>query len=348
MDKYVEHVENAVEDVQKGHYARNPRLSTRYCGFRPEEKLILVFFSAVSRDFSLWKDYTEPRTGRRAGLWKLCGEGETMQKKSSRTVLESGRVKFVRLDKIRPNPSQPRRVFDPTGLQELADSIRQYGILQPLTVRRMPGGLELVAGERRLRAAKLAGLREVPCIFVTVDEIESGMLALVENLQRRDLDYIEEAEGLARLMRLYGLSQEQAAMKVGKSQSAVANKLRLLKHPPQVLEALRKGGFSERHARALLRLPVELRLEALEVMGAKAMTVAQAEQYIESLLHPATPAVHKPKYVLRDVRIFLNSLDKNVEIIRSAGIPCDLGREETEQEIVLTIRLPKSRPGKSA
>ena len=137
-------------------------------------------------------------------------------------------------------------------------------------------------------------------------------------------------------------------MKVGKSQSAVANKLRLLKHPPQVLEALRKGGFSERHARALLRLPVELRLEALEVMGAKAMTVAQAEQYIESLLHPATPAVHKPKYVLRDVRIFLNSLDKNVEIIRSAGIPCDLGREETEQEIVLTIRLPKSRPGKSA
>ena len=271
-----------------------------------------------------------------------------MQDKRNRTVLESGRVRFVHLDKIRPNPSQPRRVFDPTGLQELADSIRQYGILQPLTVRRMPGGLELVAGERRVRAAKLGGLKEVACIFVTGDEVQSGMLALVENLQRRDLDYIEEAEGLARLMRLYGLSQEQAAMKVGKSQSAVANKLRLLKHPPQVLEALRKGGFSERHARALLRLPVEGRLEALEVMAAKQMTVAQAEQYIESLLKPAAQPQSKPKYIFRDVRVFLNSLDRDLDLIRSAGIPCDLGREETEQEIVLTIRLPKTRPGRTA
>src|SRR5699024_6349098 len=119
------------------------------------------------------------------------------------------------------------------------------------------------------------------------------------------------------------------AMKVGKSQSAVANKLRLLKHPPQVLEALRKGGFSERHARALLRLPVELRLEALEVMGAKAMTVAQAEQYIESLLKPTAQPQSKPKYIFRDVRVFLNSLDRDLDLIRSAGIPCDLGREET-------------------
>ena len=266
-----------------------------------------------------------------------------MQKKSSRTVLESGRVKFVRLDKIRPNPSQPRRVFDPTGLQELADSIRQYGILQPLTVRRMPGGLELVAGERRLRAAKLAGLREVPCIFVTVDEIESGMLALVENLQRRDLDYIEEAEGLARLMRLYGLSQEQAAMKVGKSQSAVANKLRLLKHPPQVLEALRKGGFSERHARALLRLPVEGRLEALEVMAAKQMTVAQAEQYVESLLAD-TQRQEPPRrggYIVKDVRLFLNSIRHSVDVMRRSGVAADVERQETEEAITLTVRIPK-------
>lgn len=271
-----------------------------------------------------------------------------MQKKISRTLLESGRVKFVRLEKLRPNPSQPRRVFDPDGLQELAASIKTYGILQPLTVRRTASGLELIAGERRLRAAKLAGLKEVPCIFVTADEIESGMLALVENLQRRDLDYIEEAEGLARLMRLYGLSQEQAAQKVGKSQSAVANKLRLLKHPPQVLEALRKGGFSERHARALLRLPVELRLDALAVMSARTMTVAQAEQYIESLLKPQPVQTKQPKFLFRDVRVFLNSLDRDVALIRSAGIPCDLGRQETEQEIVLTIRLPKGKPEKTA
>ena len=264
-----------------------------------------------------------------------------MDKRTGRPVVESGRVRLVRLEKIRPNPAQPRRVFDPEGLQELASSIGQYGILQPLTVRRTAAGLELVAGERRLRAAKLAGLKEVPCIFVTADEIKSGMLALVENLQRRDLDYIEEAEGLARLMRLFGLSQEQAAQKVGKSQSAVANKLRLLKHPPQVLEALRQGNFSERHARALLRLPVEKRLEALGVMAARSMTVAQSEQYIDSLLRPPT-AARQPKYVFRDVRVFLNSLNRDLALIRSAGIACDLGQEETEQEIVLTIRLPKA------
>lgn len=264
-----------------------------------------------------------------------------MQKKAGRTVLESGRVQFVRIERIRPNPSQPRRVFDPAGLQELAESIRQYGVLQPLTVRRLPDGLELVAGERRLRAARLAGLREVPCIFVAVDEVQSGMLALVENLQRRDLDYIEEAEGLARLMRLYGLSQEQAAAQVGKSQSAVANKLRLLKHPPQVLDALRENHLSERHARALLRLPVERRLEAIGVIVARSMTVAQTEQYIDGLLAAKEPAARPPKFVFRDVRMFLNTLNRNLELIRSAGIACDCGREETDREIVLTIRLPK-------
>ena len=271
-----------------------------------------------------------------------------MQKKDGRAVLESGRVQFVRIERIRPNPSQPRRVFDPAGLQELAASIRQYGVLQPLTVRKLPDGLELVAGERRLRAARLAGLREVPCIFVSVDEIQSGMLALVENLQRRDLDYIEEAEGLARLMRLYGLSQEQAAAQVGKSQSAVANKLRLLKHPPQVLDALRENHLSERHARALLRLPVERRLEAISVIVARNMTVAQTEQYIDGLLAVKEPPVKQPKFVFRDVRVFLNSLNRNLELIRSAGIACDCGREENEKEIVLTIRLPKQMGAKEA
>ena len=123
-------------------------------------------------------------------------------------MMKSGRVQPVRLERIKPNPAQPRRIFDPVGLQELADSIRQHGILQPLTVRKTAEGLELVAGERRLRAARLAGLREVPCSVITVDEAQSGMLALVENLQRRDLDYLEEAEGLANLMERYGLSQE--------------------------------------------------------------------------------------------------------------------------------------------
>lgn len=266
-----------------------------------------------------------------------------MLRKTSRTVLESGRVQPVRLERIRPNPSQPRRVFDPVGLQELADSIRQHGILQPLTVRKTADGLELVAGERRLRAARLAGLREVPCIILTMDEERSGVLALVENLQRRDLDYLEEAEGLARLMERYGLSQEQAAAQVGKSQSAVANKLRLLKHPPQVLEALRRTGLTERHARALLRLPEDRRLDVIALITRRGWTVAQTEQYIEERLLEDPPQRKTPRYLFRDVRMFLNSLDRSLDMIRSAGIHCACGREETDREIVLTIRLPKER-----
>ena len=128
--------------------------------------------------------------------------------------LQSNRVLYLPVGQIRPNPAQPRRVFEPQALTELADSIREYGILQPLTVRKTAGGYELVAGERRLRAARMAGLTEVPCLLLGIDDRQSGMIALVENLQRRDLDYLEEAEGLARLMQSYGLSQEQTAAQI--------------------------------------------------------------------------------------------------------------------------------------
>ena len=180
-----------------------------------------------------------------------------MQCGKLKTYMETGRVVFLPVRSIRPNPAQPRKVFEQTGLQELAASILQHGILQPLSVRRVGTSYELIAGERRLRAAKIAGLEEVPCLLMSMDEGQSGIAALVENLQRRDLDFIEEAEGLSRLMQLGGLSQEQAALRVGKSQSAVANKLRLLRHSPPVLEALRAAGLTERHARALLKLPQE-------------------------------------------------------------------------------------------
>ena len=208
-----------------------------------------------------------------------------MPKTRSPSVLGSGRVLYLPTARIRPNPMQPRKHFDTGGLQELAGSIRQYGVLQPLTVRKAGGAYELVAGERRLRAARLAGLTEVPCLLADVDEEASGMLALVENLQRRDLDYIEEAEGLQKLMQQYHLSQEQAARRIGKSQSAVANKLRILRHPPSVLQALREHHLTERHARALLRLPDEeerLRVIGLIVQGE--WTVAKTEQYIDARL----------------------------------------------------------------
>lgn len=265
--------------------------------------------------------------------------------RKSRGLLESGRILYLPVAQIRPNPSQPRKIFDPEGLRELAASIEHYGILQPLTVRRQGGVYELVAGERRLRAAKLAGCSEVPCILLTVDGEQSGMVALVENLQRRDLDYIEEAEGLSRLMRLYGLNQEQAAARVGKSQSAVANKLRLLRHSPAVLAKLREHGLSERHARALLKLPTEeARLAALRVIVERQLNVAKTEAYIDACLEKQ--AAQEPKrglrkLIVRDVRLFLNSVNHSLDLIRGAGIEACAQQEETDSEIVLTIRLPK-------
>ena len=248
------------------------------------------------------------------------------------------RVKLVDIDAIRPNPGQPRRVFDPEGLRELARSIRLYGVLQPLTVRRMADGPELIAGERRLRAAKMAGLKQVPCIFVSVDQNASGVLALIENLQRQDLDWLEEAEGLARLIRLYGMSQEQAASAVGLSQSAVSNKLRLLKHPPQILDALRKWGLSERHGRELLRLPVERRLDAVEVMGQRNMTVAGAQRYIDGLLAEKVkkPDLHR---AVRDGRMVVNSIEKELKRLRGLGAACSWEKLEENGEIVVRIRI---------
>ena len=166
-----------------------------------------------------------------------------MQCQKLKTYMETGRVVFLPARSIRPNPAQPRKIFRPEALDELSDSIRQHGILQPLSVRRSGNGYELIAGERRLRAAELAGITDIPCIIMSMDDRESGMAAMVENLQRQDLDFIEEAMGISRLLTDWNMSQEQAARLLGKSQSAVANKLRLLKHS----EAARGGREARRH-----------------------------------------------------------------------------------------------------
>ena len=268
----------------------------------------------------------------------------TARKRSG--LFDSQRVLYLPVEYIVPNPNQPRTMFVREGLEELAESIAEHGILQPLSVREVRGRYQLISGERRLRAARMAGLATVPCIVVDASDTESALLALVENLQRRDLDYIEEAEGLARLMRQYGLNQEQAAAKVGKSQSAVANKLRLLRHSPAVLAALRENGLSERHARALLRLPTEQeRMAALAVIVKQQMNVAKTEEYIEALLtkkkQPEEPKKGIRKLIVRDVRLFLNSVNHSLDLIRGAGIRAEASQEETDSEIVLTIRLPK-------
>ena len=163
------------------------------------------------------------------------------------TYMETGRVVFLPFSAISPNPAQPRTVFSEDTLEELAQSIRRHGVLQPLSVRRIEGGYQLIAGERRLRAALMAGLTEVPCLVMRMNDKESGIAALIENLQRQDLDFLEEARGIGQLIQRYHLSQEQAAQALGKSQSGIANKLRLLRHSEMVLAAIRREKLTERH-----------------------------------------------------------------------------------------------------
>ena len=288
---------------------------------------------------------------------------------SARKPLLPRRVLDLPIDALRPNPNQPRIEFDEASLRSLSDSIRRYGILQPLTVRRTDEGYELIAGERRLRAAKIAGLREVPCLLARSSEEESALLALIENLQRRDLHYLEEAAAIARLIATYGLSQEQVAERLGKSQSAIANKLRLwdctqaeaakrlgmaqptlanklrlLRLSPDCVRLLREHDLSERHARALLRLTDEEdRLKALQVIAARGYNVAQSEAYIEELLKlkQKTPPPRLPTYIVKDVRIFLNTIRHSLGLMQRAGVEADMQREDTDDGILLTIRIPK-------
>lgn len=261
-------------------------------------------------------------------------------------LFESNRVHFIPVDSIVPNPNQPRVTFDEDGLAELAASIGEHGIMQPLSLRRVGNQYELVSGERRLRAAKLCQLKEVPCILLDVDEQASSLLALVENLQRRDLDFWEEAQALDTLIRTYHLSQEEAARRIGKSQPAVANKLRLLKLSPACLERLRSARLTERHGRALLRLEGDdVRMAALEHIIINDLNVAATDAYIDALLGPlpAKSAKKKPTYIIKDVRLFLNTVTRGLSMMKTAGVNAHCKREETDSSIFLTIEIPKTR-----
>ena len=262
-----------------------------------------------------------------------------MQCQKLKTYMETGRVIFLPARAIRPNPAQPRKHFREDALTELSDSIRQHGILQPVSVRRVEGGYELIAGERRLRAAKMAGLTDIPCIVMQMNDRESGLTAIVENLQRQDLDFVEEAMGISRLVTDHRMSQEQVARLLGKSQSAIANKLRILRHSPQVLDALREGELTERHGRALLKLGTEEeKLAAIGEICRQGMSVARTEKYIETLL-----ARQEEKLPKANVGAFLNSLTQSLQKMQSCGIPAISERRETDSQIVLTITIPKER-----
>ena len=297
---------------------------------------------------SLPPDFPTGFAGIFRGKWvSLTGkEGYPVKTPS---FLDSRKIVTLPVGAIRPNPHQPRRQFLPEDLEELSDSIRRYGILQPLTVRKTGATtFELVAGERRLRAAVLAGMDSVPCLLLNVDAEQSGLLALVEHLQRKDLDFVEEAEGLRSLIRTYGLSQEEAARCISKSQSAVANKLRILRLPEEVLARLREAGLTERHARALLRLEdPETQKTALEEIIRADLTVAKTEAYIDALLNAASKEAPRkkkkaPVVVLKDVRIFLNTVARGLSMMNRRGVKAVCERTDTEGELVLTIRIPRT------
>ena len=270
-----------------------------------------------------------------------------MQAVKRRVGIRHGGVLSVPVDDISPNPVQPRKVFRDADLMELSCSIAEYGILNPLTVRLRNGRYELVAGERRLRAAKLAGLSEVPCILLDVGLEEASLLALIENLQRRDLDFIEEANGISQLIRMFGMSQEEAARRLGKSQSAVANKLRLLRLPQDVLDSLRSNGLTERHGRALLRLDsADKQRDAREQIIRRDMTVAMTDSYIDALLEAEKEqekSEQKRTFIMKDVRVFMNTILHGLDLMKQGGIAAGMKRQETENELILTISIPKNR-----
>ena len=272
-------------------------------------------------------------------------------------TLVSGRedrvLRRIRISEIVRNPNQPRRYFDPEAIATLAESIRQYGVLNPLTVRRTAnGGYELVAGERRLRAARVAGLTDVPCLLINADGEDSSVIALVGNLQRRDLDFFEEANGFKRLIEQFGLTQEEAARKVGKTQSAVANKLRLLRLSQQNMELIRCNNLTERHARALLRLNDEAdRINVTNYIIEHELNVSRTEEYIDEFLKAKEnpqPVVEPEsgKHVVRlfkDVRFFLNTLNRAVGVMVDAGIGATVKQQESDDGLTLTICIPHAK-----
>jgi len=261
---------------------------------------------------------------------------------------KAGIVLMLSADEILPNPSQPRRQFDARELQGLSESIRENGILQPLTVRRAHGGCyELIAGERRLRASQMAGLELIPCLLTEVSDERSAVLALVENLQRQDLGFFEEAEGIARLMKTCGLPQEQMARTLGLAPSTLSNKLRLLKLSPETRAQIHEAGLTERHARALLRLDNEQqRQQILSTVIAKHLKVQETDKLIDSLLTAApVGAAGKPPArtisLVRDVRLFVNTIHHAVDAMRRSGIPALSDMAESGDYLVYTVRIPK-------
>lgn len=252
-----------------------------------------------------------------------------------------GQILLIETDRIAPNRNQPRAEFPMEELEGLSRSIKENGMIQPLTVRRTGDYYELIAGERRLRAAKMAKMKLVPCIVMEIDDKSSAVFALIENLQRQQLNFVEEARAIRVLNTFYGMKQEEIAAALGKTQSAVSNLLRILRLPTEIQDELTKNGLTQRHARALLNLTAQQQKKALDTIIEKNLNVEQTERLVESLQAQENRHGRKRKIFFKDVKIFIKTIDHAVETMQSAGISATCKRSEDDANYTFIVTVPK-------
>ncbi|MCX7773273.1 MAG: nucleoid occlusion protein [Clostridia bacterium] len=272
-----------------------------------------------------------------------------LDKKHEEKKPDDKKITMIPIDLIRPNPYQPRRKFDQSALDELCQSIQQYGVIQPINVRKISNThYELVAGERRLRATAMAGHKEIPAIIVDIGEDDSAILALIENLQREDLGYMEEAEGYRNLIKEHGLTQEELAQKIGKSQSTIANKIRLLRLSPMVKKLLSDNNLTERHARALLKLEDEqLQLKVLQRVCERGLNVRKTEELVQKALDKYCCNVKSEEYKgrvtksIKDIRIFVNTIRQAIDTMKKSGVNARAAQIDRGEYLEFIVRIPK-------
>lgn len=256
---------------------------------------------------------------------------------------ERMKILNIPLDIIHPNPNQPRKNFTDTALSELADSIAEHGVIQPITVRKLDNEYEIIAGERRYRACKRLALPAIPAIVINADNNKSAILALLENLQREDLCFFEIAEAYQNLLREQGMTQDELAKKVGKSQSTIANKLRLLKLSPKVKKLIREFSLTERHARAILPLQTEdLQLEALRIISDKQLNVQQSEDLVLAMQCEQPKKKPKKKFpAFKDIRILTNTIKSALAAMEKSGLKTTMKKNDFDWGCEYTIKVEK-------
>lgn len=255
-----------------------------------------------------------------------------------------GQIILVPQEEIFPNPNQPRKRFDFDELEGLAQSIRQNGIIQPIAVRvNEKGQYELISGERRLRASRLVGITRIPCIIMEANDSKSALFALIENIQRTDLSFFEEAVAIDKLINEYGMSRDEVCKKLGKAPPTVSNKLRLLRLPEEIRLKIVQENLTERHARALLKMNNLSQIQrALSIISEKRLNVEESEKLIDQIMNNDSRRRQPPVKLFKDVRIFVNTLNHAVDTMRRAGIEADSAKSETDEYIEYIVRIPKT------